>query len=95
MGFIDYNKALDRLYHERMWIMLKHTRVPIHLVLLITNLRANQNFDLGKYMEDDCILTHLLFNIIICRENNKRSHGHIGGRNMHRKKGDAEYEIKG
>ena len=40
--FIDYAKAIDCVYHNKLWKILKEMRVPDHLTCLLRNLYAVQ-----------------------------------------------------
>ena len=35
--FIDYAKAFDRVYHNKLWIVLKKMGIPDHLTCLLRN----------------------------------------------------------
>ena len=73
--FIDYKKAFDCVDLERMWITLKDMGVPLHLIILLKNLYANQEatvrtefgetdkINIGKGVRQGCILSPILFNI--------------------------------
>ena len=40
--FIDYTKAFDYVYHNKLWKVLKEMGVPDHLTCLLRNLYADQ-----------------------------------------------------
>ena len=40
--FIDYAKALDWVYHNKLWKILKEMGIPDHLTCLLRNLYADQ-----------------------------------------------------
>ena len=40
--FIDYAKAFDCVYHNKLWKMLKEMGIPDHLTHLLRNLYAGQ-----------------------------------------------------
>ena len=40
--FIDYTKALDFVYHNKLWKILKEMRIPDYLTCLLRNLYAGQ-----------------------------------------------------
>ena len=40
--FIDYAKAFDCVYHNKLWKILKEMRIPDHLSCLLRNLYAGQ-----------------------------------------------------
>src|SRR5574340_496519 len=40
--FIDYAKAFDSVYHNKLWKILKEMGVPDHLTCLLRNLYAGQ-----------------------------------------------------
>ena len=40
--FIDYTKALDCVYHNKMWKILQEMGIPDHLTCLLRNLYAGQ-----------------------------------------------------
>ena len=40
--FIDYAKAFDCMYHNKLWKILKDMRIPDHLTCLLRNLYAGQ-----------------------------------------------------
>ena len=40
--FIDYAKALDCVYHNKLWKILKKMGIPDHLTCLLRNLYASQ-----------------------------------------------------
>ena len=75
MCFIDYQKVFDCVDHERLWVILRVMGVPVHLIVLLRRLYANQeatirtefgeteNIDIGKGVQQGCILSPLLFNI--------------------------------
>ena len=72
--FIDYAKAFDYVYHNKLWEILKEMGIPGHLTCLIRNLCAGQEaivrtrhgktdwFQIGKGVCQDCILSPCLFN---------------------------------
>ena len=74
--FIDYKKAFDCVDHERLLVILSDMGVPVHLIIvLLKRLYTNQeatvrtefgetdNIDIGKGVQQGCILSPLLFNI--------------------------------
>ena len=75
MCFIDYKKAFDCVDHERLWLILRAMGVPVHLIVLLKRLYTNQeatvrtefgetdNIDIGKGVQQGCVLSPLLFNI--------------------------------
>ena len=40
--FIDYTKAFDCVYHNKLWKILKEMGIPDHLTCLLRNLYAGQ-----------------------------------------------------
>ena len=40
--FIDYTKAYDYVYHNKLWKILKEMGIPYHLTCLLRNLYAGQ-----------------------------------------------------
>jgi len=40
--FVDYTKAFDCVYHNKLWKMLKEMGLPDHLTCLLRNLYASQ-----------------------------------------------------
>ena len=40
--FIDYAKAFDCVHHNKLWKILKETKIPYHLTCLLRNLCAGQ-----------------------------------------------------
>ena len=72
--FIDYTKALDCVYHNKMWKILQEMGIPDHLTCLLRNLDAGQEamvrilhgtmdwFHIGKEIQQGCILSPCLFN---------------------------------
>ena len=73
--FIDYAKAFDCVGHNKLWKILKETRIPDHLTCLLRNLYAGQEatvrtghgttdwFQIGKRVHQGCILSPCLFNL--------------------------------
>ena len=72
--FIDYAKAFDCVYHNKLWKILKETGIPDDLTCLLRNLYAGQEatvrtghgttqwFQIGKGVCQGCILSLYLFN---------------------------------
>ena len=72
--FIDYAKAFDCVYHNKLWKILKKMGIPDHLTCLLRNLYAVQEatvrtghgttdwFQIGKWVHQGCILSPCLFN---------------------------------
>ena len=71
--FIDYDKALDCMDHNKLWKILKEMGIPDHLTCLLKNLYAGQEatvrtgyetdwFQIGKGVRQGCILSPCLFN---------------------------------
>ena len=72
--FIDYAKAFDSVYHNKLWKMLREMGIPDHLTCLLRNLHAGQEatvrtgygiidwFQIGKGVCQGCILSPCLFN---------------------------------
>ena len=75
MCFIDYKKAFDCVDHERLRVILRAMGVPVNLIMLLKSVYTNQeatlrtefgetdNIDIGKGVQQGCILSPLLFNI--------------------------------
>jgi len=73
--FIDYAKAFDCVYHNKLWKILKETGIPDHLTCLLRNLNAGQEaavrtghgtkdwFKIGKGVHQGCISSSCLFNL--------------------------------
>ena len=40
--FIDYDKAFDCVYHNKLWKILQEMGIPYHLICLLENLNAGQ-----------------------------------------------------
>ena len=40
--FVDYAKAFDCVYHNKLWKILKDMGIPDHLISLLRNLYASQ-----------------------------------------------------
>ena len=69
--FINYPKAFDCVYHNKLWKILQEMGIPDHLICLLRNLYAGQEatvktgygttdwFQIGK----GCILSPYLFNL--------------------------------
>ena len=72
--FIDYAKAFDCVYHNKLWKILKKMGKPDHLTCLLRNLYAVQEvtvrtghgttdwFQIGKGVRQGSILSPCLFN---------------------------------
>ena len=72
---IDYAKAFDCVYHNKLWKILKEMGIPDHLTCLLRNLYAGQEatvrtghgktdwFQIGKRVGQGCILSPCLFNL--------------------------------
>ena len=75
--FIDYAKAFDCVYHNKLWEILKEMGIPDHLICLLRNLYAGQEatvrtghgttdwFQIGKGVRQGCILSPCLFNLYL------------------------------
>ena len=73
--FIDYAKAFDCVYHNKLGKILKEMGIPHHLTCLLRNLYAGQEatvrtghgttdwFKIGKGVCQGCILSPCLFNL--------------------------------
>jgi len=72
--FIDYAKAFDCVYHNKLWKILKEMGIPYHLTCLLRNLYAGEEatvrighgtdwFQIGKGVHQGCILSPCLFNL--------------------------------
>ena len=73
--FIDYAKAFDCVYHNKLWEILQEMGIPDHLTCLLRNLYAGQEgtvrtgpgttdwFQIGKGVHQDCIFSPCLFNL--------------------------------
>ena len=67
--FIDYAKAFDCVYHNKLWKVLKEMGTPDHLTCLLRNLYAGQEatvrtghgttdwFQIEKEVRQGCILS--------------------------------------
>ena len=49
--FIDYAKAFDCVYHNKLWKILKEMGIPDHLTCLLRNLYAGQEVTVKLDME--------------------------------------------
>ena len=66
---IDYAKAFDCVYHDKLWKILKEMGIPVHLTCLLRNLYIGQEatirtghritdwFQIGKGVRQGCILS--------------------------------------
>ena len=73
--FIDYAKAFDCVYHNKLWKILKEMGILDHLTCLLRNLYADQEatvrtglgatdwFQIRKGVCQGCILSPCLFNL--------------------------------
>ena len=73
--FIDYAKAFDSVYHNKLWKTLHEMGIPERLTFHVSNLCAEQEatvrmghgtmgwFQIGKVVHPGCILTPCLFNL--------------------------------
>ena len=67
--FIDYSKAFDCVYHNKLWKILQEMGIPDHLTCLLRNLYAGQEatvrtrhrttdwFQIRKGVRQGCILS--------------------------------------
>ena len=46
--FIDYAKAFDCVYHNKLWEILQEMGIPDHLICLLRNLYAGQELDMEQ-----------------------------------------------
>ena len=72
---IDYAKAFDCVYHDKLWKILKEMGIPDHFTCFLRNLYAGQTaivrtrrgtidwFQVGKGVCQGCILSPCLFNL--------------------------------
>ena len=89
MCFIEYKKALDCIYHARLWIILKEMGVPVHLIVLLrkpytkqednvrTEFGQTDTINIGKGVRQGCILSPLLLEHI-CRKHNEKGIRRLG-----------------
>ena len=72
--FIDYTKAFDCVYHNKLWKILQDMGIPYHLTCLLRNLYAGQEatvrtrhgtdwFQIRKGGCQGCLLSSCLFNL--------------------------------
>ena len=73
--FIDYAKAFDCVYQNKLWKILKEMGIPDHLTCLLRNLNAGQEatvrtgrgttdwFQIGKGVSQGCILSSCVLNL--------------------------------
>ena len=73
--FINYAKAFECVYHNKLWKNLQEMGIPYHLTCLLRNLYAGQEasirtghgttdwFQIGKGVCQGCILSPCLFNL--------------------------------
>ena len=73
--FIDYTKAFDCVDHKKLWKVIKEMGLPDYLTCLLRNLYEGQEarvrplqgatywFQIGKGIQQDCILSPCLFNL--------------------------------
>ena len=72
---IDYTKAFDSVYHNKLWKILQEMGIPDYLMCLLRNLYAGQEatvttghgttdwFQIGKGVPQGCILSPCSFNM--------------------------------
>ena len=75
--FIDYTKAFNCVYHNKLWKILQVMGIPDHLTCLLRNLYAGQEptvrtghgtkdwFQIGKGVRQGCVLSPCLFNLYV------------------------------
>ena len=73
--FIDYNKTIDCVDHNKLWNILQEMGIPDHLTCLLRNLYAGQEatvrtehgttnwFQTGKGVHQGCVSSPCLFNL--------------------------------
>ena len=73
--FIDYTKAFDCVYLNKLWKILEEMGMPDHMTCIMRNLYAGQEatvrtghgtmnwFQIGKGVHQGCILSPCLFNL--------------------------------
>ena len=73
--FVDYAKAFDCVYHNKLWKILKEIGIPDHLTCILRNLCVGQeatvrtehgttdSFQIGKGICQGWILSPFLFNL--------------------------------
>ena len=71
--FIDYAKTSDYMDHNKLWKIVKKTRIPNHLTCLLRSLYAGQEvtakhgtmdwFQIGEGVHQGCILSPCLFDL--------------------------------
>ena len=73
--FIDYAKAFDCVYHNKLWKILQEMEIPDHLTCLLRNLYVGQEaavrtghgitdwFQIGNGVHQGCILSPCLSNL--------------------------------
>ena len=73
--FIDYTKAFDWVYHNKLWKILQEMGIPDHLTWLLRTLYAGQEatvrtghgttdwFQFGKGVHQVCLLSPCWFNL--------------------------------
>ena len=73
--FVDYAKAFDCVYHNKLWKILKEIGIPDHLTCILRNLCVGQEatvrtehgttdwFQIRKGVHQGCILSPCLFNL--------------------------------
>ena len=72
--FVDYAKAFDCVYHNKLWKILNEIGIPDHLTCILRNLYAGQEatvrtghgtmdwFKVGKGVQQGSVLSPCLFN---------------------------------
>ena len=75
--FVDYAKAFDCVYHNKLWKILKEIGIPDHLTCILRNLCVGQEatvrtehgttdwFQIGKGVCQGWILSPFLFNLYL------------------------------
>ena len=90
--FIDYAKAFDCVYHNKLWKNFQEMGIPDHLTCLFRNLYAGQkatvrtghgttdSFQIGKGVHQGCILSRCLFNLYAeyMMQNERLDEAHTG-----------------
>ena len=74
---IEYAKAIDCVYHNKLWKIIKEMGIPDHLTCLLRNLYTGQEaavrtrhgkmdwFKIGRGIRQGCILSLCLFNLYV------------------------------